>query len=87
MLRATVVALALSGSLAVSGVALADSPVKEADAAKIAAALKAVGCEGGKMEQETEASGVFEVDDAKCKDGQFDFKLDKDFKILGKSAD
>jgi hypothetical protein len=30
---------------------------------------------------------VFEVDDAKCKDGQFDFKLDKSFKILGKSAD
>jgi hypothetical protein len=84
MIRATAVALALALS---SSLALADTPVKEADAAKITEALKAVGCEGGKMEQETEASGVFEVDDAKCKDGQFDFKLDKDFKILGKSAD
>lgn len=84
MLRASVLVLALacSGSLA-----YADSPVKEADAAKIAEALKAVGCEGGKMEQETEASGVFEVDDAKCADGQYDFKLDKDFKIVNKSAD
>lgn len=78
----------LTAVLALSGTAaLADSPVKEADSAKIKAALSAVGCEGGKYEQETEASGVFEVDDAKCKDGQFDFKLDKDFKILSKSAD
>ena len=78
----------LTAVLALSGTAaLADSPVKEADSAKIKAALSAVGCEGGKYEQETEASGVFEVDDAKCKDGQFDFKLDKDFKIVNKSAD
>jgi hypothetical protein len=76
------IALAFSGSMA-----MADSPVKDGDAAKIKAALEAVGCEGGKYEQETEASGVYEVDDAKCKDGQFDFKLDKDFKITGKSAD
>lgn len=84
MIRASIfaIALALSGS-----VAFADSPVKDADGAKIKAALEAVGCEGGKYEQETEASGVFEVDDAKCKDGQFDFKLDKDFKVLSKSAD
>lgn len=75
-------AVAFSGSLA-----MADSPVNEDDAAKIKSALEAVGCEGGKYEQETEASGVYEVDDAKCKDGQFDFKLDKEFKILGKSAD
>lgn len=84
MIRAAALALVF----AVSGTAaLADTPVKDADSAKIKAALSAVGCEGGKYEQETEASGVFEVDDAKCKDGQFDFKLDKDFKITSKSAD
>lgn len=78
----------LANVLAMSGTAaFADSPVKDADGAKIKAALEAVGCEGGKYEQETEASGVFEVDDAKCKDGQFDFKLDKNFKIVNKSAD
>jgi hypothetical protein len=27
-------------------------------------------------------SGFFEVDDAKCRDGQYDIKLDKDFKVL-----
>jgi hypothetical protein len=84
MIRASI----LAAVLAVSGTAaFADSPVNEGDSAKIKAALEAVGCEGGKYEQETEASGLYEVDDAKCKDGQFDFKLDKSFKILGKSAD
>ena len=34
------------------------------------------------MEKETEATGVNEVDDAKCKDGQYDIKLDKDFKVI-----
>ena len=33
------------------------------------------------MERETEGSGYFEVDDAKCKGGQYDIKLDKDFNV------
>jgi hypothetical protein len=65
-----------------SATALADTPVSPADAAKIQAALQAWGCSGGKMEQETEATGVYEVDDAKCKDGQYDVKLDKDLKVI-----
>ena len=62
--------------------ALADKPVSQADAEKIQAALKAWGCSGGKMEQETEATGVYEVDDAKCHGGQYDIKLDKEFKVI-----
>ena len=62
--------------------ALADKPVSQADAEKIQTALKAWGCSGGKMEQETEATGVYEVDDAKCHGGQYDIKLDKDFKVI-----
>jgi hypothetical protein len=62
--------------------ALADKPVAPADAEKIQAALKAWGCSGGKMEQETEATGVYEVDDAKCHGGQYDIKLDRDFKVI-----
>ena len=62
--------------------ALADKPVSQADAEKIQAVLKAWGCSGGKMEQETEATGVYEVDDAKCHGGQYDIKLDKDFKVI-----
>ena len=50
-------------------------------------AVTAFGCTGGEYEKESEGSGLFEVDDAKCKDGQFDIKLDKDFKILSATRD
>jgi hypothetical protein len=43
------------------------------------------GCTDGKME--TEGSGYFEVDDAKCKDEQCDIKLDKDFKMIAMNRD
>jgi hypothetical protein len=49
--------------------------------------LQAWGCSGGKMEQETEGTSVYEVDDATCKDGRYDVKLDKDFKVLVISRD
>ena len=48
--------------------ALADTPVTPAENEKIELALEAFGCTGGKTERETEGSGYFEVDDAKCKD-------------------
>jgi hypothetical protein len=56
--------------------------VTPAEAEKIKAALEVLGCTGGKMEKETEGSGCFEVDGAKCKDGQYDIKLGKDFKMI-----
>jgi hypothetical protein len=67
--------------------AFADTPASPAEAEKIKAALEAVGCTGGKMEKETEGSGYFEVDDAKCRDGQYDIKLDKDFKVIVMTRD
>jgi hypothetical protein len=67
--------------------ALADTPVSPTEAEKIKAALDGVGCTGGKMEKEAEGSGYFEVDDAKCKDGQYDIKLDKDFKLISMTRD
>ena len=66
---------------------LADAPVSDADAQKIRAALQGWGCSGGKMEQETEGTGAYEVDDAKCKDGQYDIKLDKEFKVISITRD
>jgi hypothetical protein len=66
---------------------LADTPVSPAEAEKIKAALKVIGCTGGKMEKETEGSGYFELDDAKCNDGQYDIKLDKDFKMIAMTRD
>jgi hypothetical protein len=64
-----------------SPVALADEKPTEEEAAKIKAAVAEWGCEGGTYEKESEASGVYEVDDAKCKQGQYDFRLDKDFNV------
>ena len=79
--------MAFVAVLAGSAFALADTPVSPAEAEKIKAALDALGCSGGKMEKETEGSSVFEIDDAKCRDGQFDIKLDKDFKLIVMTRD
>jgi hypothetical protein len=78
---------ALTAALASSTFAFADTPVTPAEAEKIKAAMEVLGCTGGKMEKETEGSGYFEVDDAKCKDGQYDIKLDKDFKMIAMTRD
>ena len=62
--------------------ALADDKPSEAEAAKITEAVAAWGCEGGNYEKETEGTGVFEAEDVKCKAGQYDFRLDKDYKVF-----
>lgn len=67
--------------------ALADEKPSDDEAAKIKAALTEWGCEGGTYEKETEASGVFEVDDAKCHGAQYDVKLDTNFKVTDIDAD
>ena len=70
------------------GAALADSKPAEDEAGKIKQTLSNWGCEGGTFEKETEASGMFEADDVKCKDGnQYDVKLDGSFKILSITRD
>ena len=58
-----------------------DDKVSDADMAKVTAALADLGCkdpEGVKHEQE----GIYEIDDAKCKMGTMDIKLDKDFTVI-----
>lgn len=68
--------------------ALADTKPSAEEAQKITDALAALGCEGGEQEKETEGSGQFEVDDAKCKfGGQWDIKLDKDFNVTSMTRD
>jgi hypothetical protein len=81
-MKVILMALAAAGIIGSTSALLADTPVTSAEAEKIKAALEAVGCTGGKTEKETEGSGYFEVDDAKCRDGQYDIKLDKDFKVI-----
>ncbi|HEY7548607.1 MAG TPA: hypothetical protein VH913_03710 [Hyphomicrobiaceae bacterium] len=70
-----------------SAAALAGKPVSSAEAEKIQAALKTWDCSGGKMEQETDGTGIYEVDDAACAGGQYDIKLDKDFKVISVTRD
>jgi hypothetical protein len=61
---------------------LADDKPTDAEAAKIKETVAAWGCEGGKYEKESEGTGVFEAEDVKCKQGQYDFRLEKDFKVF-----
>lgn len=58
-----------------------DDKVPEADMAKLKAALADLGCEDGEGFKK-EAEGIYEIDDAKCKMGTMDIKLDKDFKVI-----
>lgn len=73
--------------LLTAGAAFADEKVSDAEAKKITDALAAIGCSGGEMEKESEGTGVFEVDDATCKDGQYDIKLDAEFKVISSTRD
>ena len=71
-----------------SGIAFADDKPSAEEAEKIAATAKAWDCTGGTGEKESEGSGVFELNDAKCADGaNYDIKLDKAFKVLSITAD
>lgn len=84
MKRFAVVAGAM---FAMSMPSFADTPLTEDEMKSATAAASALGCEGGKWEKETEGTGVYELDDAKCKNGAFDLKFDKDFKLIIMSAD
>lgn len=67
--------------------AKADRPLTEAERAKVMEAVKAEGCNGGKMEFD-ENDRQFEVDDAVCADGKkYDLKFDADFKFIRKNLD
>lgn len=86
MIKACSIALGLVLALGI-GVAVADDDddddhkVPAAEVEKIEAVLSELGCsgyEGLKKEEE----GVYEIDDAKCKMGTMDIKLDKDVQVL-----
>jgi len=79
---------AIAAALAFSSSAvLADDKPTDDEAAKIKEAVAAWGCEGGSYEKESEGSGIFEAEDVKCKDGQYDFRLDKNFAVLAITKD
>lgn len=85
MTRLGIAAIILAAS---SSIALADDKPSADEATKITATATAWGCEGGVAEKESEGTGVYELDDAKCKDGnRYDLKLDKAFKVISITAD
>lgn len=57
--------LAVLAAALSSTAALADAKPSEDEAKKVKAALTEWGCEGGTIEKESEATGVFEVDDVR----------------------
>jgi hypothetical protein len=74
-------ALALAGTVAFAEDDDDDDKIPAAEVEKIEAALTALGCSGFE-ELEKEDNGIYEVDDAKCKMGTVDIKLDKDYSVL-----
>jgi hypothetical protein len=60
-------------------------PVTEEERMKLVAALAAEGCSGGEMEFD---DGLYEVEDATCRDGkEYDLIFDANFKLLSKKLD
>jgi len=78
-----VVGLALA--LAVTGFALAkdadDEKVPAAEVTKIEETLSTLGCSGYESVKKEE-QGIYEIEDAKCKMGIVDIKLDKDYTVI-----
>lgn len=79
-----VAATVAAGMALASGAAWADEP-SEAEAAAINATLAKLGCKADEIEKE--APGRFEIDDATCEMGQYDFKLDGDYRVVLMSLD
>ena len=84
MIRAvvTIFGVALLATAALAN----DKPTNE-EAVKVKAALAEWGCESGIIEKETEGTGLFEVDDAKCRGMQYDLKFDGAYKLISMTRD
>jgi hypothetical protein len=80
-------ALAAALATCIALPAFADEKPTANEAAKIKEVVAAWGCSGGTFEKEAEGTGVFEAEDVKCKDGQYDFRLDKDYKVFAITRD
>lgn len=55
------------------------------EAAKIAESIGQIACKAKEVEKES--VNLFEVDDAQCDIGQYDIKLDEDYKITSMTRD
>src|SRR4026209_1384099 len=80
-----VVGLALALAVGATGFALAkdadDEKVAAAEVTKIEETLSTLGCSGYESVKKEE-QGIYEIEDAKCKMGIVDIKLDKDYTVI-----
>jgi hypothetical protein len=78
------VALGLALALGTTAVLADDDDedkVPAAEVEKVEAVLSELGCSGYESLKKEE-EGIYEIDDAKCKMGTMDIKLDKNVKVL-----
>lgn len=87
MSKFSTITLALVFAAGAAGIAFADDKPSDDEVAKIKAAVEQFGCSGGTYEKESEGTGVFEAEDVKCKAGQYDFRLTKDFQVFAITVD
>ena len=77
--------LAALAPLAIAPIVANARPLTDDERAKLAAAVKAEGCEGGRFEYD---DGAFEVDEARCSDGRtYDLEFDAQFRLTGKDLE
>ncbi len=84
MMKALSVTLGLALALGTTAVLADDDDddkVPAAEVEKIEAVLSELGCSGYESLKKEE-EGIYEIDDAKCKMGTMDIKLDKNVKVL-----
>jgi hypothetical protein len=55
------------------------------EAAKVSAEIAKIGCKAEEIEKES--ANLYEIDDAQCEIGQYDIKLNGDFKITVLTSD
>ncbi|MFH1558104.1 MAG: PepSY domain-containing protein [Pseudomonadota bacterium] len=71
--------------LFIAAPAFADRAPTDAERAKVVAAMEAEGCTDGFIKVD---DGIFEVDNAKCRDGHiYDLKFDPAFKLIDKDLE
>jgi hypothetical protein len=79
-----VVGLALALAVGATGFAFAkedDEKVPAAEVTKIEETLSTLGCSGCELVKKEEQR-IYEIEDAKCKMGVVDIKLDKDYTVI-----
>ncbi|MDO8901266.1 MAG: hypothetical protein Q7V15_07925 [Phenylobacterium sp.] len=84
------VVLSIAALLLPAGASFADAPPSAEERASVMAALAAVGCSDPREIEREEDDGVlegYEVEDAKCADGVYDFDLDVNFNITDRDRE